>query len=352
MISGSVSPDSLFSLSGFQKSLLISVYQIRRRISAAPRPTLTKGNPLFPASPFVPRPACFLLLRRVSPCFPLLHSYRVQLASYSCEGSASFSRPTIRIPVRQALPPTKDIPLFPATPSVPQPACSLYLRRVNFLFASHSRIPARQALPLTKGIPLFPTSPFVQRPACSLLLRRVSPCFLPHPSYRVQQAPATTKGQLPSRLPPFVSLPGRLCLLRRVPSVSPPHPSYRVQLASCSYEGSASFSPPTIRILARQALPLTKGILLFPAIPFVPRPACFLHLRRVSFLLASHHSYPRPPRLSDATTKRKSRAFRPASPQGLHPLQQPALKILFYSHCTSLSTALYPFTPTAPVSAQ
>ena len=104
---------------------------------------------------------------------------------------------------------------------------------------------------------------------------------------------------------------------------------------SNSYEGFASFSPPTIRIRARQALPLTKGIPLFPAIPFVPRPACFLLLRRVSLLSASHsricprqalpltkgqlpfrlpQPYPRPPRLSDATTKRKSRAFRPASP--------------------------------------
>ena len=166
-----MSPDSLFSLSGFQKSLLISVYQIRRRISAAPRPTLTKGIPLFPAIPFVPRPACFL-----------------------------------------------------------------HLRRVSFLFASHSRILARQALPLTKGIPLFP----------------------PPPSYRVQQAPATTKGQLPSRLPPFVSLPGRLCLLRRVSSVSPPHPSYRVQLASYTYEGLASFSRPTIRIRARQGFQMPR----------------------------------------------------------------------------------------------
>ena len=279
-----MSPDSLFSLSGFQKSLLISVYQIRRRISAAPRPTLTKGNPLFPASPFVPRPACFLLLRRVSPYFPPYHSYRDQLAPCYYEGSASFSRPAIRIRSRQALPLTKGIPLFPAIPFVPRPACFLHLRRVSFLFASHSRILARQALPLTKGIPLFP-----------------------------------------------------------------PHPSYRVQLAPCYYEGSASFSRPTIRIRARQALPPTKGILRFPASPFVPQPACSPSLRRVSFLSASHHSYPHPPRLSDATTKRKSRAFRPASPQGLHPLQQPALKILFYPHCASLSTVIYPFSSTAPI---
>ena len=161
--------------------------------------------------------------------------------------------------------------------------------------------------------------------------------------------PTPAKGQLPSRVPPFVSAPGRLCLLRRVSLCSPPHPSYRVQLAPCYYEGSASFSRPTIRIPVRQALPLTKGISLFPAIPFVPRPACSPSLRRVSFLSASHHSYPHPPRLSDATTKRKSRAFRPASPQGLHPLQQPALKILFYPHCASLSTVIYPFSSTAPI---
>ena len=149
--------------------------------------------------------------------------------------------------------------------------------------------------------------------------------------------------------PTSVSRPASFLLLRRVPLVFAPHHSYRDRQASHPYEGSASFSRPTIRIRARQALPLTKGISLFPAIPFVPRPACSPSLRRVSFLSASHHSYPHPPRLSDATTKRKSRAFRPASPQGLHPLQQPALKILFYPHCASLSTVIYPFSSTAPI---
>ena len=174
-------------------SCSLSVYQKRRRFSAAPRPTLTKGQLPSRLPPFVSVPGRLCLLRRVSLCSPPYPSYRVQLASCSYEGfasfsrptavflpgrlcllrraflyspphpsyrnqlapppyegSASFSRPTIRILARQALPLTKGFPLFPTSPFVPRPASSLSLRRVSFLSASHSRIRARQGFQMPR----------------------------------------------------------------------------------------------------------------------------------------------------------------------------------------------------------
>ena len=336
-----MSPDSLFSLSGFQKSLLISVYQIRRRISAAPRPTLTKGNPLFPASPFVPRPACFLLLRRGSPCFPLLHSYRDQLASCSYEGSASFSRLTIRIRARQALPPTKGIPLFPAIPFVPRPACFLLLRRVSFLFASHSRILCRQALPLTKGIPLFPASPFVPRPTCSLHLRRVSFLFASHSRIPARQALPLTKGILRFPASPFVPRPACSLLLRRVSFLLASHHSYPRPAGSASYEGYLPVSRHTIRT-ASSLLPLpTKGQLPFRVPPFVSPPAKAFRC----------HDKKKKPGISPGLSSRTTSSAATCTQNSvLHPLRQPRHSVIsIYPHCASLSTVIYPFSSTAPI---
>ena len=88
----------------------------------------------------VSRPASFLLLRRVPLVFAPHHSYRDRQASHPYEGSASFSRLTIRIATSKPVPPTKGLPGFRAVPSVSRPASFPALRRVIFLFASHVRI--------------------------------------------------------------------------------------------------------------------------------------------------------------------------------------------------------------------
>ena len=296
-------------------------------------PTPAKGQLPSRVPPFVSPSGRLYLLRRVSPCSPPHHPYRNQLAPSTYEGLISFLHPTAVSPPGRLFLLRR---VFPCSPphhsySVQLAPCyyegylpvsyhtlrtasskPLLLRRVSFLLASHHSYPCPAGSVSYEGYLPFPR--LTLRTASSLL-------------------PAPTKSQLPSRLPPSVSSPGRLCLLRRVFSCSPPYHSYRVQLASYTYEGLASFSRPTIRIRARQGFQMPRQ---------KEKAGHFAQPLLKDYILCSNlHS---------------KFCFTPTAPASaqryihLPPLHQPQHSVIsIYPHCASLSTVIYPFSSTAPI---
>ena len=128
----------------------------------------------------VSRPASFLLLRRVPLVFAPHHSYRDRQASHPYEGSASFSRLTIRIATSKLSPLTKGFPVFLSHHSYPRldapPPCegSASFSRLTIHIATSKPVPP------TKGLPGFRAVPSVSRPASFPALRRVIFLFASH----------------------------------------------------------------------------------------------------------------------------------------------------------------------------
>ena len=83
---------------------------------------------------------------------------------------------------------------------------------------------------------------------------------------------------------------------------------------------------------------LTKGQLPSRVPPFVSSPGRLCLLRRVSFLLAPHSRIRARQGFQMPRQKEKAGHF-----------ARPLPIILFYPHCASLSTVIYPFSSTAPI---